>query len=146
MELQQFVAEAITQVINGVKDAQAATADTGADVNPQGMRFIPEQVGSRQWDTRTEIFAEQVEFDVAVSVESRDTNKGGFGIVVGTLSLGAAKQKEKASSAMSRIRFRVPVVFPPGGWLRHADGQPVTRGRVSSNGSSEIELPTCAGR
>jgi len=34
MELQRFVTETLKQVVGGVKDAQQACAETGADINP----------------------------------------------------------------------------------------------------------------
>ena len=127
MELQHFVTEALKQVVGGVKDAQAACAETGADINPQGLSFMPNKIGEGRWDSRTDIFAEFVEFDVAVTADQGESAKAGIGIVVGVVSLGSVRATDSKNASMSRIKFRVPVILPPGGRLRHATGEPVTR-------------------
>jgi hypothetical protein len=127
MNLQEFVRETLRQIIVGVKDAQEVCAESGGDINPQGLRFMPDQVGERRWDTRTDIFAEAVEFDVAVTVDTSSSAKGGIGIVVGAVSVGSVKDSEFKNGSISRIRFRVPVILPSGGRLRHCSGEAVTR-------------------
>jgi len=75
---------------------------------------MPEQVGERRWDPRTDIFAESVEFDIAVTVDTGASAKGGIGIVVCAVNLGSVNESDMKNSSMSRIRFRVPVILPPG--------------------------------
>lgn len=127
MELQQFVKAALKQIMDGVREAQAECAGSGGDINPQGLGFMEKQIGERRWDVRTQIFAESVEFDVAVTAEHGAASKGEIGIIVGALSLGAVKEADSKNGSFSRIRFAVPVLLSPGGQLRHTSGGPVTR-------------------
>jgi hypothetical protein len=55
---------------------------------------------------------EVVEFDIVVTAGKGTETKGGFGITVGAATLGSAGKSEKSDKAESRVRFRVPMLFP----------------------------------
>jgi len=116
MELKQFVANALVEIIEGVKTAQGTIADVGeinpspkgvtSDYNRKEGTFI---VGTSGGDVKIGTF---VNFDVAVSaVDSKDT-KGGISVVSGLINLGTQGTSVESNSMISRIRFQVPIVLP----------------------------------
>jgi hypothetical protein len=98
MELQDFIAETLKQVISGVKRAQESAIDLGAKVNPRGGAMVEMR---------------NVHFDVAVSTGEGTDKKGGIGVLVGPVgSVGSEDQSNAASSSRSRIKFSVPLKLP----------------------------------
>jgi hypothetical protein len=88
MTLQAFVAESLSQIVQGIRQAHEA-----------GVRSSGHS-------------AEAVEFDVAVTVTDASDKKGGIGIFVGGFGIGGQANSSAANTSVSRIKFKVPVFFP----------------------------------
>lgn len=111
MELKEFIISALRDITDAVKECQ--------DNIHNGAIFAPTNSGSNNIikSKKGDLVVSEVSFDVAVtaSSESTDSISGGGGINVWGLSIGAKGDNEdKASEATtSRIRFSIPVVYPP---------------------------------
>ena len=113
MELQAFISGTLSAIIAGVADAQKQATAHGAHVNPgRLMRTTAAITDNSIWDNRTNNYARTVTFDVAVSVEKGESTSAKIGVVAGVLGLGAAGESQGKESAVSRIQFAVPVLFP----------------------------------
>jgi hypothetical protein len=55
---------------------------------------------------------DEIEFDVAVTATEGTETKGGIGIMVGSIGLGAQGKSDRENTSVSRIRFRIPLVLP----------------------------------
>ena len=110
MELQTFVAETLKQIIDGVVDAQAHAKSKGAVINPARIVSIPGS--SNSFETDSPAIHQQMEFDVAVTAGEGTEKKGGLGIVVGVLALGARGQVTANTQSISRVKFTIPVYLP----------------------------------
>lgn len=111
MELKDFVSATLRSIIDGVKDAQDHAAKSGARINPLGLhsrdlKRIP------LFERETKNILREIEFDVAVTTTEGTQSKGGIGIFVGSVGVGAQGQSEAANSTVSRIKFSVPVLLP----------------------------------
>lgn len=109
MELKTFVAETLKQIIDGVVDAQAYGKKKGAAINP-AKRTTSQHNGIRETDDPAQ--RQNVEFDIAVTAGEGTEKKGGFGIFVGSLGVGAQGQATANTQSVSRVRFAVPVLLP----------------------------------
>jgi hypothetical protein len=111
VELQEFIATSLTQIVNGVLEAQRAVRDSGALVSPQ-MRAThsTESIGPAEGHGGQPVF--RVEFDVAVTAMSGQGSKAGIGVMVGSLGLGAKGHSESTSNRDSRLRFSIPLLLP----------------------------------
>jgi len=96
MNLQEFVTESLKQIMAGVADAQKDSTSTGR-INPPSGPFVP---------------VKEIEFDVAVTVSQEQGAKGGIGIFVGAVGIGAQGKAQSANTSVSRIKFSVPVQLP----------------------------------
>jgi hypothetical protein len=120
MELKDFVAATMAQIVDGVVEAQKHAASVGAWINPQDTNAST--AFSRGNPTKVR-FAEisgcgiyhnevhVVEFDVAVTETEGHESKGGIGIV-SVIKASGEKSSESSVESISRIKFNVPVVFP----------------------------------
>lgn len=96
MDLKTFVSATLTQIIEGVLNAQSELSIQGASVNPG-----PTGGG---WQV--------VEFDVAISATEGTETKAGIGVVSALLNAGASGKSNQEASAFSRVKFSVPVKLP----------------------------------
>ena len=115
MELQEFVAETLSQIIHGVKSAQQTSSEVGAMINPA----IPNIQFMKKSHISTEAKADGignmvlfVEFDTAVTVTEGDGVNAKAGINVFGSNIGIGIGTKDESSTVSRIKFKVPVVLP----------------------------------
>ena len=105
MDLETFIAEALRQIVTGVRNAQQATPD-GASINAQmrgGATGHLIAAGTSGMFTR-------VDFDVAVSAETSGQGKAGLKV----FGIGASAEGEHQHRYANRISFSVPVRLPDG--------------------------------
>jgi hypothetical protein len=94
MDIKTFVSEALTQIIQGVEEAQAKSASSA--INPAfGKAALSEE--------------NNVEFDIAVTMEKGTESKAGIAVLSGML--GAHGRTSKSDTTVSRIKFSVPIAF-----------------------------------
>ena len=115
MNLKEFVAETLRQIMDGVTEAKKYGSEVGAEVNPSGNlgRFdrMPEGVIYRQTENGGQ-YAQDVSFDVAVTTVEESQSKGGAKLAVAVFSVGGGKQSASTNSSVSRVQFTVPVFLP----------------------------------
>lgn len=116
MELRDFVAQTLTEIAEGVVQAQESLTPCGAKVNPQVSRILPkgqsnyEVFGWAEGEGSNPILL--VSFDVAVTATEGTKTKGGIGVVTGVLSLGSTGATDKSETAISRLSFKIPLLLP----------------------------------
>lgn len=105
MDLKTFVAESLTQILNGVREAQSRPG--GDNVAAEG--YINPTNGSLMTGGTSGFFT-LVEFDVSVLAEAKE---GGTSVRVASaeMSEGSSKSLQNAS----RVKFSVHVRLPQGG-------------------------------
>ena len=101
MDLKQFVAETLEQIVRGVAEASQKVEGVGDAV------INPAQRGTLRAET-----AVAVEFTVALSVGEGTETKGGIGVVAGIFALGSQGASKEATASTTHVRFRVPVALP----------------------------------
>jgi len=107
-------AETLSQIVEGVRDAQSRTEQHCARVSPS-FTASAELVGKQGFLIASGDAAQMVQFDVAISAKEGTGTKGGIGLIVGPVTLGSAGQSTQESSGTSRVKFCVPLVLPLSG-------------------------------
>lgn len=113
MELQEFVKETLTQISQGVKEAQDVVRGAGGYVNPavtyaQGKSELV-YFGETARGHRTFL----VDFDVAVTAAEKTAAEGGAKLTVASfLSIGGSGKSDAENTSTSRVRFKVPLALP----------------------------------
>ena len=114
MNLREFVAQGLAEVVQGVSDAQSALGENGKYINPElSTQQGPLQQQGRHVSVQGQL-VHYVEFDVAVTATEGTGTKGGIGVVAGVFALGSHGQSSQEQSAISRIKFTVPLTLPYG--------------------------------
>jgi hypothetical protein len=111
MDLREFVTQTLTQVVEGVKEAQTQVDAHGAEINPP-LQSSQEQLGKQGFLFTLEGPAQIVQFDVALTVVEGTGTKGGIGVFAGVVTLGSSGESQKESSSVSRVKFSVPMRLP----------------------------------
>lgn len=112
MELRDFVAETIKQVIDGVVTAQQYAAEKNCVVNPQlGFHTQNETL---MIDRATSQPVQSISFDVAVTAAEGSKTQGGIAVFAGAFGLASKGQSDRSNETVNRIQFSVPVSLPIG--------------------------------
>lgn len=113
MELKQFITSTLAGIVEAIAEAQKHAAQYGAHINPGGlMRTTKELTPNAIWDNSTNNYAQNVSFDVALTVEGNTATGARVGVAAGIFNLGAGGESENKQQAVSRVQFTVPVLFP----------------------------------
>lgn len=113
MNLEDYIAETIRQIVAGVSKAQSLTLEHSAVVNPKmhsnptinaSLGIIPLGTGA---------YAQLVHFDVALTVKKGTGTKGGIGVASGIVNLGSAGQSSNEDTAVNHVKFSIPLALPP---------------------------------
>lgn len=104
MDLQSFIKETLTQIVNGIEDARAVE---GGDGIAGGKRFkqIHPAPGIMQ-DVSGALFT-AIELDVAVT--TKDGVEGGGGLRIAVANFGA--KATSGNETASRVKFTIPMRF-----------------------------------
>jgi hypothetical protein len=116
MNLREFHAETLAQVVSGVKEAQDNAASHGALINP--LVWGDERGGLLR--TRSGQTVTIVGFDVAVSAVDAQDSRGGAGLLVRVLGIDVQEAARSESTSVNRVRFHVPVASPAADGLHNA--------------------------
>jgi len=113
MNVTEFVAETISQIVNGVVQAQGTVKTVGALVMPQGIICHHEDRGPQiAVADRIYVPITIVRFDVAVVASQAAEQSGKVGLRVLEIGLGGQLSKASTSESTSRIQFEIPVLLP----------------------------------
>ncbi|HEU4430077.1 MAG TPA: hypothetical protein VFT98_15040 [Myxococcota bacterium] len=127
MNLEQFVETCLMQIVSGVRKAQVATRLEGrhhseADlVNPSIMYSADGAPKGKFFATMERNLVHLVEFDVALTTVSSSDTGGGVNLAVAGIGLKAGASGRDEETAVSRVKFHVPIALP-----RTEDEHPLT--------------------
>ena len=111
MDLREFINQTLTQIAEGVSEAQRRCKELGAEVNPH-LNTSHEQAGKQGFLNASGVFSPVVQFDVALTVSEGSGTKGGIGVFAGAVTLGSSGQSQSEKSSVSRVKFAVPMSLP----------------------------------
>ena len=118
MDLKDFVEASLVQISQGIEAASKALEGTNAHVNPKNVYVNADTrqnygrlVSTQEYNPIVEL----VEFDVAVHASEGTETNGRIGISVGSIGIGAGGKSQETNRSESRIKFKIPVVFPTSG-------------------------------
>jgi hypothetical protein len=114
MELKEFISESLSQIIDGIIDAQAYAKEKDATINPDGLYYLDggKTLMANRAAASLPFVPQIIEFDVVVTVSESEKAKASLGVLTGVLGFGTQAQMESGSIAANRIKFSVPVIFP----------------------------------
>ena len=120
MKLQEFVTETLTQILAGVKDAQSKIVGDDYDASISAKISPPLSTDADRLESKGYRIdasfrpVQNIEFDVAVTVNETLEAKGKAGLLVAGIGLGAKAEVGSTDTTVHRIKFAVPVVLPRG--------------------------------
>lgn len=110
MELKYFISETLSQLIDGIVEAQSKVKASGGRVSPHVHTVNdPKSIYGRTNDKLPVIF---VDFDISVEAQEGTGTKGGIGVVTGMFNLGSSGESKENKQSTNRIKFSIPVALP----------------------------------
>jgi hypothetical protein len=115
--LKEFVRDAISDIMNGVMEAQNQNRfeeGTPRNAQPTIVPNVKNIEGSKkpEFDSQSGRPIDYVDFDVAVTIVDKTESAGEAGIAVAGLKVGGKGGESTEQSSISRVKFRLPVAWP----------------------------------
>jgi len=110
MELKDFVKATLEQIVEGVVNAQDSIKPHGASINPTSLRYTKDG----QNNNFDHAMPQDVVFDVGLTSTDKSGSSEGIGVFLGSINLGKKNNTGSESVAITKVKFTVPLVLPPG--------------------------------
>lgn len=104
----------MTQIAEGVRNAQSAYAENGGKVNPNDYEHVNGDIPygkSMAMRSKADLLC-TVHFEVSLSADTSTNASGGVGVLFGAISLGGKSGEENKETALTKVKFDVPVKLP----------------------------------
>lgn len=113
VDLEDFIAETLRQIVSGVSKAQQQAGEYGAEINPhmRSNTTVNSALGIIFTGTNG-VYAQLVQFDVALTVKEGTGTRGGIGVASGIVNLGSAGQSSNENTSVNHVKFTVPLALP----------------------------------
>lgn len=108
MNIKDFVETTIVQIVEGVNSANVKLKDLGAIVTSKDVRPLRE---GTTYNTTTGDLVNLIDFDVAITINEKDTTGGGAGIRIAGINIGGELKNEVNNQSLSRIKFSIPLTL-----------------------------------
>lgn len=113
MELKEFVARTLTDIIEGIQLAREnikpLSQHTRASIAPSSGYVGATTIHSSAGGTK---LVEIVEFDVAVTASEGSEIGGKAGVFAYVINVGSEGKKGSSTEAISRVKFSIPITLP----------------------------------
>lgn len=107
MDLKEFTSQTLTQIVEGVNDANSVIADSGAYITTEKISG-----NNGAYLFRQDLNVIEVNFDVAITTSETEGVNGGGGLkVVGIISAGGNAESKIENQTISRIKYTLPLVL-----------------------------------
>ena len=110
MELKQFISNTLAEIAEGVNNAKPIYDSMGGIVNPRDFTY-PSKDLSHFYIQDKRYFPSYIEFEVALTQDKSSKSSGGIGVLLGSISAGGKTGTEEAMTALTKIKFTIPVVL-----------------------------------
>lgn len=113
MELKQFVTDSLVQIFEGVDAAQQEIGDSG-QICPVVRKDSIRDANTIPALSNDGQPIEYFDFDVAVKIDDSNEVGAKVGISIASFNFGGSGKTVSSEGVVSKIKFRIPVVFPTG--------------------------------
>lgn len=117
MELKDFIKTTLEQIVEGTALAQQSIKTKGGIINPSNMSFQKDGT----WNNYNHAMPQEVMFDVGLTSTDKSGSTEGIGVFLGSISLGKKNDFGVEQVAVTKVKFTVPLVLPPGEKLIDTD-------------------------
>ena len=108
IKLEDFISETIQGFVNGVEDAREKIKERGATIV---VDLVSGDIPKNQLRDRGGFLVQNIEFDIALTVEKGSTKEGIVGVMAGIFGAGAKGTNTMENQSLHRIKFAIPIQF-----------------------------------
>jgi len=114
MELKDFISNTLTQIAEGVKDAQPKFKELGGAVNPEGFQQVSGDIPFVKQAALRDLAKMlcNVQFAVSLTSDNSSNSTGGVGVLFGAITVGGKSGNETKEQSLTSVKFNVPILLP----------------------------------
>jgi len=114
VQLEEFVQNAIEQIMRAVAKAGKEVRAIDGEINPrpqgEGKELV--QAGIVRAFGGGGGSLSFIEFDIAVTATKEEGRESGVGVLFAAIGAGMKEKRQAGDETVSRISFKIPVMFP----------------------------------
>lgn len=110
MDLKQFITEALVDIIQAIDEVRNILDKHSDSICPLISPVYAAKTRI-EYDAARCLFLQEVDFDIAVSAETKDSGGGKARINVMGISASCGADTNQINASVSRIKFHVPIGF-----------------------------------
>ncbi len=122
MKLQDFISETLKEIFAGLKVAQDHVAKIGGAINPTDLIYLNGSLAKVQ-HKKTSRIGQEIDFDLEVCESKEKSGEGKAGVEIHVLSFGGKIKTATQDRSVSRLKFKIPVIFPKGEYKENKHGE-----------------------
>lgn len=115
INLKDFISDVITQITDGIIEAQKTNKEKGCIVNPSNIQTLgtPDSITYRIGSTGSNDGTVSIlNFDLVIDVKEKTDKSGGLKVGAAVVGIEGAAKKEISNSQNNKLNFSIPVLFP----------------------------------
>lgn len=114
MDLRDFISNTLTQIAEGVKDAQPKFKELGGAVNPEGFQQVSGDIPYAKRIAIQDVAKMlcNVQFSVSLTSNSSSNALGGIGVLFGAITIGGKSSSEEKEQSLTGVKFNIPILLP----------------------------------
>jgi hypothetical protein len=116
MKLGSFIAQTLTEIIDGITEAQEYAIQKGASVNPRHVNWSNNKQGfitsSNDLAPDNQPLLSPIKFEILLTIGEDANAHGGVGIFAASLGLGVRGEVKEFSETVNKISFQILAKLP----------------------------------
>lgn len=112
MQLDDFIASTLSQIVSGVKQARERTGLSDLGGRPSHVPAINRENPDVVLMGAGKAAAQAIRFDVALTVTESAGMSAKVGVVSGLINGGVSGNEDAKNTSVSRVQFAIPLTLP----------------------------------
>lgn len=111
MDLKSFITSTLTDIVQGIVDAQKNTKKDKAIINPIGLKYNSSKLTDQGYTVDGKV-SQNIDFDLAITIETGVSASGNIKVTSGIFNVGTDGKIANQKNINNRIKFSVPILYP----------------------------------
>ena len=113
MELKKFISEVLSQIVDGVMEAQKSSLEKGAMIVPEADGGNIKNATYNPSKESANFYVQNVSFEVGLTIDSKEQCTNGIGVFLGSIGIGNKSSSSDENLYVTKVKFDIPIVLPP---------------------------------
>lgn len=115
IQLNTFIAETLQGIVEGIVAAQQKLEGQNTTVNPLNVASPSKNISIVSYASQ-QATVQLIDFELSLAETGSNQAGARIGVIFSSIGLGAGAKTEATTSAVNKVKFSVPIIFPSYEW------------------------------